>query len=105
MYISFAAPSRNGNETQSPMATQTATGWKYTVSGLDAGTEYTYTVIASDGSNTLYNKPGSFKTTGGATSMDKVQRDQVQGKMVIEDGVLYIKYNGTKYNVQGIRIE
>jgi hypothetical protein len=40
-----------------------------------------------------------------ATSVENVQGDKVQSTKVIENGVLYIKYKGTKYNVQGIRIE
>ena len=39
------------------------------------------------------------------TGIDKVQRDKVQCTMVIENGVLYLMYKGTKYNVQGKRIE
>jgi len=34
--------------------------------------------------------------------LDKAQRTKEQGAKVMENGVLYIKYKGTKYNVQGI---
>ena len=40
-----------------------------------------------------------------ATGVENVQGDKVQSTKVLENGVLYIKYKGTKYNVQGIRIE
>ena len=40
-----------------------------------------------------------------ATGFEDVQSDKVQSTKVLENGVLYIKYKGTKYNVQGIRIE
>lgn len=36
-----------------------------------------------------------------ATAIDDVQGDKVQGTKVIENGVLYLIFNGTKYNVQG----
>lgn len=40
-----------------------------------------------------------------ATGVDKVQSDQVQCIKVIENGVLYLMYNGTKYNIQGHRVQ
>ena len=41
----------------------------------------------------------TVKDTG--TGVDNVQSDNVQSTKVMENGVLYIMYNGTKYNVQG----
>lgn len=38
---------------------------------------------------------------GGTTGLGDVQNDNVQGTKVIENGVLYIKYKGTMYNVHG----
>ena len=40
-----------------------------------------------------------------ATGVDKVQSDQVQCTKVFENGVLYLMYNGTKYNIQGHRVQ
>ena len=40
-----------------------------------------------------------------ATGIDNVQRDNVQCTKVLRDGVLYIMYNGTMYNVQGQRVK
>lgn len=40
-----------------------------------------------------------------ATGVENVQGDKVQSTKVLENGVLYIKYKGTKYSVQGIRVE
>lgn len=37
--------------------------------------------------------------------VDKVQSDQVQCTKVFENGVLYLMYNGTKYNIQGQRVQ
>ena len=36
-----------------------------------------------------------------AEGIDNVQGDNVQSTKVIENGQLYLMYNGTKYNVQG----
>ncbi len=46
---------------------------------------------------TLYIKEG-------AQSVEEVQRNKVQGTKVIENGVLYLEYNGAKYNVQGMKV-
>ena len=40
-----------------------------------------------------------------ASGVENVQGDKVQSTKVLENGVLYIKYKGTKYSVQGIRVE
>jgi hypothetical protein len=34
-----------------------------------------------------------------------VQSDDVQSTKVIENGVLYIKHNGVKFNVQGVKVQ
>ena len=39
------------------------------------------------------------------SDIENVQRDNVQGTKVLRDGQLYIMYNGTEYNVQGVRVE
>jgi hypothetical protein len=40
-----------------------------------------------------------------ATGVENVQGDKVQGTKVIKDGVLYLMYNGTMYNVQGAEVK
>lgn len=42
---------------------------------------------------------------GGTTGLGEVQGDKVLSTKVIENGVLYIKYKGTMYNVQGQMIK
>ena len=47
-------------------------------------------------------KPIRVQTNANApTGTGNVQRDKVQSTKVIENGVLYLMYNGTKYNAQG----
>ena len=43
----------------------------------------------------------SVQNTNVATGVENVQGDKVQCTKVIENGVLYLIYDGTKYNVQG----
>jgi hypothetical protein len=40
-----------------------------------------------------------------ATGLDEVQRNDVRGTKVIKNGVLYIMYNGTMYDVRGQRVK
>lgn len=40
-----------------------------------------------------------------ATDVEEVQGNNVPCTKVIENGVLYLKYKGTKYNVQGMRVK
>lgn len=46
---------------------------------------------------TLYVKDG-------AQGISNVQGGKEQGTKVIENGILYLKYNGAKYNVQGMKV-
>ena len=49
---------------------------------------------------------GKLNIIGNAPEgVENVQSDQVQCTKVIENGILYLKYNGTKYNVQGSRVK
>lgn len=47
------------------------------------------------------NSGPAWRQKGSPTGLENVQRDKIQGTKVIENGVLYIKYKGTKYNIQG----
>ena len=107
MSINFAAPARGG-EHSSRYATATATGWTYTITGLEVGTEYTYTIVAKDNSDkTLYSETGSFKTTEIITSVENVdsQKSQVESHKFIRNGILYIERNGKTYNVSGQKVK
>ena len=58
------APSRSGIR-RATYATQTTTGWQFTITSLDSGTTYDYTVTAKKDDDTpLYTQSGSFTTTG-----------------------------------------
>ncbi|MCQ2346557.1 MAG: fibronectin type III domain-containing protein [Paludibacteraceae bacterium] len=106
MSINFAAPARGG-ERGSRYATAMATGWAYTVTGLENGTEYTYTIVARDnGGSTLYSKTSSFKTKEITTFVENVdsQKPQVESQKVIRDGILYIRRNGKTYDAQGRKL-
>ena len=46
-----------------------------------------------------------FDQENTATGVENVQGDNVQSTKVLENGVLYIMYKGTKYNVQGQEVK
>ena len=98
--IHFAMPARD-HANRSRAALLTAGGWQYTVT-LDPGAEYSYTMTAKNGDEVLYTETVAF-TTDSATGIDNGlwTKDNGQSTKVMENGVLYIMYNGTKYNVQG----
>jgi len=101
--ISFEKKAANGTP---KTAAQTATGWQYTIGGLDAGTTYQYIVIAKNGEKELFNKAKIFTTTGIATA---IENQMVNGKCVngkfLKDGHLLILRDGKTYNVNGVMVE
>lgn len=106
--IAFTKPSRNGgHDNQVRTATQTTTGWKYTVAGLEPNTTYSYNVIAkrnaSDTDN-LYDKTITFTTKNTPTDIDAVVGADSQSKQ-IRNGQLFIFRDGKMYNAQGARVE
>ena len=71
-----------------------------------------YPVDMGDGMLEAYHPESSYKLSlcaqfkkKDATGLGDVQGDKVQCTKIIRDGVLYIMYNGTMYNVQGLRVK
>ena len=109
LVISFAAPRRSGNNNNKPqIAQQTATGWKYTITGLEPNAEYTCTVIAKKADDSeVYNTTISFQTPDAESSTKQVINDQRQttNYKVIRNGQLYIQRGDEIFNAQGARVE
>jgi len=102
--IAFA-PSRNGNE--APMATLLANGgMQFTVTGLDAGTSYAYTVTTKDTQErVIATFEGSFETSG---SMEDGIMDVQSGaapKKVLHNGQIYILRGEKVYTLQGVEVK
>ncbi|MCR5050417.1 MAG: leucine-rich repeat domain-containing protein [Paludibacteraceae bacterium] len=105
--IAFA-PSRDG-KSRTPAAIKTANGMQFTVTGLNSGTNYAFSLTAKDSQNTVVaSYTGQFTTTGAApvaTNITNVQSDEVQCTKVIRDGQIYLMYNGQMYNVLGAKVK
>ena len=101
----YAAPARDKAGNKVPAAVQTASGWKYTVDGLETNVEYTYTVTAknSDG-GVIYTKTGTF-TTQASEGIDNVQSGKVQGTKVFIDGQIFILRGDKTYTITGAEVK
>ncbi len=100
--ISLAKKANGGNP---KTAVQTATGWQYSIDGLETGTTYSCTVIAKNGETPLYSKTVSF-TTSTATAIDQITNDKSQmANKIIKDNQLLIIRDGKTYSVQGAEVQ
>ena len=95
--IAFNAPSRNN----APQQTQAA-GFSFSVTSLDSGTTYSYTMVAKDSSgNVLKTESGTFTTTGTATGIEDVQGNNVQCTKVVHNGQIFILRGEKAYTLTG----
>ncbi|MCQ2339917.1 MAG: leucine-rich repeat domain-containing protein [Paludibacteraceae bacterium] len=102
--IAFA-PNRAGSR-MLDAAVMTATGWQFTVTGLDQASKYGYTIDALNASKqSIKHYEGEFATDG-YTSLEWVTSDKIQSvnKMLL-DGHLYILRDGNLYNATGARVK
>ena len=99
--IAFA-PGREGNR-PIQYAEQANNGYRFTVTGLEEGTGYTYTVTSKDAANkTISEHSGKF-TTNSATALDNThsQSPITNCQKVLRNGQLIIIRDGKVYNAQG----
>ncbi|MBO4250641.1 MAG: leucine-rich repeat protein [Paludibacteraceae bacterium] len=103
--MTHQAPARDGQEPWH--AIKSDKGFGLYLYSLPQGA-YTITIEAKDNADQTIGAP---KTTAVQTvidiitGIDNVQRDNVQCTKVMENGVLYLMYKGTKYNVQGAEVK
>ena len=97
--IAFA-PGRNGNR-PAQYAEQAGNGYRFTVTGLEEGTDYTYTVTNKDATNkTISEHSGKF-TTQSTTALDNTHSQSANCQKIFRDGQLLILRDGKTYNAQG----
>ena len=85
----------------------TANGLQFTVTGLNSGTNYGYSVTTKDANDQpIASYSGEFTTTGEVpTSVDQVPSDQVQCTKVLRDGQIFILRGDKVYNAQGALVK
>ena len=97
--IAFA-PGRNGNHPVQ-YAEQAANGYRFTVTGLEEGTDYTYDITVKDASNkTIKSHSGEF-TTQSTTAVDNITTNNANIQKIIRDGQFIIVRDGVEYNAVG----
>ena len=99
--IALAAPSRNN----APQRAQAA-GFSFTVTSLDSGTTYSYTMMAKDNNgNVLKTESGTFTTTGVATAIDNIDSSSPQGgdrgRLILHNGQIFILRGNKTYTTDG----
>ena len=97
--IAFNAPARDNM----PQQTQVA-GFAFTVTGLNSGTTYNYSIASKDSNgNTLNTESGSFKTTGESSALRKIADQPCETKF-FRNGQLFIQRGNELFNAQGARV-
>lgn len=104
--IAFA-PGRNGNNRTTQYATQTINGLRFTITGLNEGTHYTYDITAKDTEdNTLQSHSGEFTTQSNIpSSIDNTPSPITNCQKIIYKGQLLIIRDGKTYNVMGAEVK
>ena len=99
--IAFA-PGRQGNH-PAQYAEAAANGYRFTVTGLEEGTDYTYDITVKDASNkTIKSHSGKF-TTESLTAIENthIQSPMTNCQKTIRNGQLIILRDGVEYNAMG----
>ena len=104
--ITNDAPARNRTSEQ-----EQESGFAYTVTGLNSGTEYNYMLVAKDNTDKMITSySGSFKTTGNTTALEEVddhllQSNPTQCTKVLRNGQILILRGDKTYTLQGQEVK
>ena len=99
--IAFA-PGRQGNH-PAQYAEAAANGYRFTVTGLEEATDYTYTITTKDASNKTINTHSGKFTTKSITAVENThsQSPITNCQKLIRNGQLIIVRDGVEYTVMG----
>ena len=100
--IAFA-PGRNGNHPAQYAEAVANGGFRFTVTGLEEGTDYTYDITVKDAANkTISEHSGEF-TTNSATALDNTHSPSpmTDCQKLLRNGQLIILRDGVEYNAMG----
>ena len=97
--IAFA-PGRNGNHPVQ-YAEQAGNGYRFTVTGLEEGTRYTYNIDVKNAANkTIKSHTGEF-TTESMTAVENITTNNANIQKIIRNGQLLILRDGVEYTIMG----
>ena len=104
--IAFA-PSRDRNNNRARLAQQTTNGYRFTVTNLQEGTPYEYTIDSKDETEQIINSYSGSFTTRGLTAVENVEglSPTIDSQKLIRDGQLLIIRDGKTYTVMGQEVK
>ena len=98
--IAFNAPAQN-NESQQ---TQSA-GFAFTVTGLEPGTQYNYSIVAKNASgSTLKTETGTF-TTKVLDALENMTVNSETSRKILRNGQVLIERDGRTFNASGMQVK
>ena len=101
--IAFA-PGREGNH-PAQYAEATTNGYRFTVTGLEEGTDYTYTVTSKDAANkTISEHSGKFTTNSTTDLSNSLIAPSLNCQKLFRNGQLIIIRDGVEYNAMGVEL-
>ncbi len=103
LLIVFHMPNANREVEQTQAA-----GFSFTITGLNSGTTYNYTLTAKDNNdNVIDTKSGTFTTTGGDQAIDQINSSSLKGraKKVLRNGQVFILRGDKTYTVTGQEVK
>ena len=100
--ISFNAPSRNDVPQQAQAA-----GFSFTITGLNSGTVYSYTLITKNESgDVIETESGSFTTTGEPQAIDQITNyPSSTTTKILQNGQVLILRGEKTYTLQGQKVK
>jgi hypothetical protein len=103
--IAFA-PGRDGNHpAQYAEAVANGKGFRFTVTSLEEGTDYTYDITVKDASNQTINSHTGAFTTQSTTAVDNITTTTANIQKIMRNGQLIILRDGVEYNAMGAEIQ
>ena len=96
-------PAKNGSNRTAQHATQTANGLRFTVTGLNESTHYTYDITAKNNEgDTIQTHTGAFTTKSNAsTEVDNINAQTSATQKLFHNNQLLILRDGKTYTIMG----